>query len=76
MTTTPHFPRHLQPEHWARATRWLVRKALAEFAHERMLEPSPLDAEGMPSARVPARHTSSRLASFRSTTGSSHRSRS
>ncbi|MFC7492178.1 MULTISPECIES: IucA/IucC family protein [unclassified Knoellia] len=42
MTTRPHFPAHLQPEHWARATRWLVRKALAEFAHERMLDPIAL----------------------------------
>ncbi|WP_353950236.1 IucA/IucC family protein [Knoellia sp. S7-12] len=43
MTTSPHSPQHLQPRHWARATRWLVRKALAEFAHERMLEPIALD---------------------------------
>lgn len=33
---------HLTPEHWARANRLLVRKALAEFAHERLLAPRPL----------------------------------
>lgn len=42
MTTAPHAPQHLRPEPWARATRWLVRKALAEFSHERMLTPEPL----------------------------------
>ncbi|WDZ86514.1 IucA/IucC family protein [Micromonospora cathayae] len=36
---------HLTPEHWARANRLLVRKALAEFAHERLLTPEPLDAD-------------------------------
>jgi siderophore synthetase component len=30
---------HLTPEHWDRANRLLVRKALAEFAHERLLTP-------------------------------------
>ncbi|UNO44275.1 IucA/IucC family siderophore biosynthesis protein [Streptomyces sp. MST-110588] len=30
---------HLTPELWARANRLLVRKALAEFAHERLLTP-------------------------------------
>lgn len=30
---------HLTPEHWARANRTLVAKALAEFAHERLLAP-------------------------------------
>ncbi|MFE0764849.1 IucA/IucC family protein [Streptomyces smyrnaeus] len=34
---------HLTPERWARATRLLVRKALAEFSHERLLRPTPLD---------------------------------
>ncbi|MFG3701986.1 IucA/IucC family protein [Micromonospora sp. NPDC047620] len=39
---------HLTPESWARANRLLVRKALAEFAHERLLapEPVPADADG------------------------------
>ncbi|KUL73210.1 MULTISPECIES: IucA/IucC family protein [unclassified Streptomyces] len=30
---------HLSPHRWARANRLLVRKALAEFAHERLLTP-------------------------------------
>ncbi|NEB11698.1 IucA/IucC family siderophore biosynthesis protein [Streptomyces coelicoflavus] len=30
---------HLTPEHWERADRLLVRKALAEFTHERLLAP-------------------------------------
>ncbi|WP_239062398.1 IucA/IucC family siderophore biosynthesis protein [Streptomyces sp. SID13031] len=34
MTTT-----HLQPDTWAVANRALVRKALAEFSHERLFEP-------------------------------------
>ncbi|MGW6704132.1 IucA/IucC family protein [Streptomyces sp. NPDC054956] len=33
---------HLSPELWARANRALVRKALAEFSHERLLTPAPL----------------------------------
>ncbi|NJP50779.1 IucA/IucC family siderophore biosynthesis protein [Streptomyces sp. SBST2-5] len=32
---------HLTPEHWERASRLLIRKALAEFAHERLIEPEP-----------------------------------
>ncbi|MFY1705697.1 IucA/IucC family protein [Micromonospora sp. WMMA1923] len=31
---------HLTPEHWATANRHLVRKALAEFAHERLITPT------------------------------------
>ncbi|WP_329410209.1 IucA/IucC family siderophore biosynthesis protein [Streptomyces sp. NBC_00704] len=34
---------HLSPEHWAKANRLLVRKALAEFAHERLVTPEALD---------------------------------
>ncbi|MGW0944241.1 IucA/IucC family protein [Streptomyces sp. NPDC002623] len=30
---------HLSPERWEKANRLLVRKALAEFAHERLLDP-------------------------------------
>lgn len=30
---------HLEPERWARANRLLIRKALAEFTHERLLTP-------------------------------------
>lgn len=33
---------HLTPERWERANRLLVRKALAEFAHERLLTPQPM----------------------------------
>ncbi len=33
---------HLTPEHWERANRHLVRKALAEFAHERLIDPVDL----------------------------------
>ncbi|MGQ5226145.1 IucA/IucC family protein [Streptomyces sp. yara] len=32
---------HLSPHRWARANRLLVRKALAEFAHERLVTPEP-----------------------------------
>ncbi|GAA2081103.1 desferrioxamine E synthetase DesD [Streptomyces albiaxialis] len=34
---------HLTPERWERATRLLIRKALAEFTHERLLTPEPVD---------------------------------
>ncbi|MFK8910246.1 IucA/IucC family protein [Streptomyces sp. YS-3] len=50
-TTTGIAVPHLTPELWARANRLLVRKALAEFAHERLLEPRPLGENryGVPS---------------------------
>ncbi|MGW4041737.1 IucA/IucC family protein [Streptomyces sp. NPDC004721] len=32
---------HLSPERWETANRLLIRKALAEFAHERLLAPRP-----------------------------------
>lgn len=32
---------HLTPALWQRANRWLARKALAEFAHERLVTPEP-----------------------------------
>ncbi|MFG3104986.1 IucA/IucC family protein [Streptomyces sp. NPDC048182] len=32
---------HLSPARWAEAERLLIRKALAEFAHERLLTPEP-----------------------------------
>ncbi|WP_458526832.1 GNAT family N-acetyltransferase [Onishia taeanensis] len=35
---------HLTPERWAIANRWLVRKAIAEFSHERLLAPVPQTA--------------------------------
>ncbi|MFG2355988.1 IucA/IucC family protein [Streptomyces sp. NPDC048521] len=34
---------HLSPERWATANRLLIRKALAEFAHERLITPEPED---------------------------------
>ncbi|MGP3950252.1 IucA/IucC family protein [Streptomyces sp. 7N604] len=37
---------HLTPELWAQAGRLLVRKALAEFSHERLLAPVPLPGPG------------------------------
>ncbi|MEE7547243.1 GNAT family N-acetyltransferase, partial [Xanthomonas sp. Kuri4-1] len=37
---------HLQPQAWARANRLLLCKALAEFAHERLLAPEPLERDG------------------------------
>lgn len=30
---------HLSPERWEQANRLLIRKALAEFAHERLITP-------------------------------------
>ncbi|MFF3326164.1 IucA/IucC family protein [Streptomyces sp. NPDC002889] len=39
---------HLTPELWEKAGRQLIRKALAEFAHERLLTPEPLDASASP----------------------------
>jgi len=36
---------HLTPERWAQATRLLIRKALAEFSHERLLSPTPLNED-------------------------------
>ncbi|MFC4019900.1 IucA/IucC family protein [Micromonospora sp. GCM10011542] len=37
---------HLTPQRWARANRLLVRKALAEFAHERLIAPDPVPGDG------------------------------
>ncbi|MFI9052765.1 IucA/IucC family protein [Streptomyces sp. NPDC053427] len=37
---------HLTPDLWARANRLLIRKALAEFAHERLLTPKRLPPDG------------------------------
>ncbi|MGN9767378.1 IucA/IucC family protein [Micromonospora sp. SD12] len=43
---------HLTPANWAHANRLLVRKALAEFAHERLLAPEPVPGdEPAPAAR-------------------------
>ncbi|MFI7384625.1 IucA/IucC family protein [Streptomyces sp. NPDC049813] len=37
---------HLSPERWSAANRLLIRKALAEFSHERLLAPEALDGDG------------------------------
>ncbi|MBQ0900999.1 IucA/IucC family siderophore biosynthesis protein [Micromonospora sp. U21] len=37
---------HLTPQLWARANRLLVRKALAEFTHERLITPEPVPVTG------------------------------
>jgi len=50
---TPHPADHLTPEHLAAAQRHLVAKALAEFAHERLLAPGRDRAAG-PDAYVVA----------------------
>ncbi|MBM7438998.1 IucA/IucC family siderophore biosynthesis protein [Streptomyces sp. HB132] len=42
-TTTAAAVDHLTPEGWAVANRLLIRKALAEFSHERLLAPAPGD---------------------------------
>lgn len=39
MTTLADAVSHLTPERWERAGRLVVRKALAEFAHERLISP-------------------------------------
>ncbi|WP_276324153.1 IucA/IucC family siderophore biosynthesis protein [Streptomyces sp. RFCAC02] len=44
--TTDDATAHLDPEHWARAERHLIRKALAEFSHERLLTPEPDGRDG------------------------------
>jgi siderophore synthetase component len=44
-TTTPgHAALHLTPERWSKVNRLLVRKALAEFAHEKLIEPLLVEA--------------------------------
>ena len=48
---TPHIPAqdavaHLTPDLWATANRLLIRKGLAEFAHERLLAPKRLPQDG------------------------------
>ncbi|MFF6985667.1 IucA/IucC family protein [Streptomyces sp. NPDC010273] len=37
---------HLSPERWEKANRLLIRKALAEFAHERLITPEPAENDG------------------------------
>jgi len=45
-----HRAAHLRPDVWAAATRHLVRKALAEFAHELLVAPERVDPERAPGA--------------------------
>jgi siderophore synthetase component len=61
---------HLQPELWNRANRHLVRKALAEFSHERILTPmaytEPEVMEAPAWKRAPAdRHAAPRITAYR-----------
>ena len=49
--TTPDLVAHLRPETWERANRLLVRKALAEFSHERLLTPEPDGPAADPTGR-------------------------
>ena len=37
---------HLSPERWEKANRLLIRKALAEFAHERLITPELVEQDG------------------------------
>ncbi|WP_310889675.1 GNAT family N-acetyltransferase [Clavibacter capsici] len=43
-----HRADHLRPDVWAAATRHLVRKALAEFAHELLIAPERVEPELLP----------------------------
>lgn len=74
MTTTTDAVAHLTPAHWATANRQLVRKALAEFAHERLLTPNRSGATVTPYAATTRRpSTASAPGDSRSTTGRSTR---
>ncbi|MGA8788294.1 MAG: IucA/IucC family protein, partial [Paenarthrobacter sp.] len=46
VTATVDSVTHLNPERWAIANRHLVRKAIAEFSHERILVPELIREEG------------------------------
>ncbi|RIJ49619.1 GNAT family N-acetyltransferase [Clavibacter lycopersici] len=48
-----HRAAHLRPDVWAAATRHLVRKALAEFAHELLIAPERMDPPTPPGAPRP-----------------------
>ena len=45
---------HLTPERWDTANRHLIRKALAEFSHERILAPEPVSAPAAAASPEPA----------------------
>ncbi|NGO73123.1 IucA/IucC family siderophore biosynthesis protein [Streptomyces sp. SB3404] len=56
----------MTPEHWEHATRLLIRKALAEFAHERLLSPEPApDTQGTYTVRSDDGATSYRFTARR-----------
>lgn len=48
---------HLTPERWERANRLLIRKALAEFAHERLIAPEPAPGRARGRTRMPSAAT-------------------
>ncbi|MFJ9741654.1 IucA/IucC family protein [Streptomyces sp. NPDC101166] len=56
---------HLSPERWETANRLLVRKALAEFAHERLLTPEPEGDDGRYTVRSDDGLTAYRFAAVR-----------
>ncbi|WP_317230403.1 GNAT family N-acetyltransferase [Clavibacter sp. MX14-G9D] len=63
-----HPAAHLRPDAWAAATRHLVRKALAEFAHELLIRPERVDPDVPPGApRRP--HDPRERAAYRVTSG-------
>lgn len=55
--------KHLTPERWEAANRHLIRKALAEFSHERILRPEPLSEPDSPGSASGAHRSSYRLRS-------------
>ncbi|WP_052229832.1 IucA/IucC family siderophore biosynthesis protein [Streptomyces sp. CT34] len=56
---------HLTPALWERANRALIRKALAEFAHERLLTPRPLPQASHYAVRSDDGHTEYRFTARR-----------
>ncbi|WP_258527649.1 IucA/IucC family protein [Streptomyces sp. NBRC 110611] len=58
---------HLTPRMWAHANRLLIRKALAEFAHERLLTPRRLPQDGHYCVRSDDGSTEYRFAARRQT---------
>ncbi|OUD86568.1 Aerobactin synthase [Clavibacter michiganensis subsp. michiganensis] len=59
-----HSAPHLRPDVWAAATRHLVRKALAEFAHELLIAPERVDPE-LPAGAPRRPHDPRRWADYR-----------
>ncbi|WP_310728405.1 IucA/IucC family siderophore biosynthesis protein [Streptomyces sp. N2A] len=65
MPTAQDAVAHLTPALWARANRLLIRKALAEFAHERLLTPQRLAQDGHYAVRSDDGRTAYRFAARR-----------